>query len=72
MNYPDTDTTYTDWSDVQQQTKAERCPVTGVPTALEYGPVELSGVKLVGSDGERKELSNAKLQEIFNKFLYEK
>lgn len=72
MYYPDTDTMQTDWSESGQQNKAERCPVTGVSTALEYGPVELSGVKLIDSDGEREERSNAKLQEMFNKFLYER
>ncbi|UCH40599.1 MAG: hypothetical protein JSU67_02550 [Gammaproteobacteria bacterium] len=72
MEYIDTDTTHTDWDELGQQNKTERCPVTGVSTALKYGPAEHSSDEPVGSDTERRKQSNPELQAMFDKFLYQK
>ena len=72
MKYLDTDTTDTDWNEFGQQNKTERCPVTGVSTALKYEPAEDSSDEVVGSYTEPREQSNSKLQAMFDKFLYQK
>ena len=72
MNCLDTDTTHTDWNESGQQNKTERCPVTGVSTALKYEPAERSSDELDDNYTESREQSNSKLQAMFNKFLYQK
>jgi hypothetical protein len=72
MNYLDTDTTQTDWSNFRQQNKMECRPITGVSTALGYMPAEYSGATLVGSDTELGGQSKSKLRAMFDKFLYQK
>ena len=72
MNYLDTDTTHTDWSEFRQQNKTERCPITGVSTAPGYVPAEHSSDALVVSHGGRGGRSTSKLQAMFDKFIYQK
>ena len=72
MNYLDTDTTHTDWSEFGQQNKTERCPITGVSTAPGYVLAEHSSDALVGNHAERGGRSKSKLQAMFEKFLYQK
>ena len=72
MIHHDTDTTQTDWSEFGQPEKTERCPVTGVPTALKYDPRELCSDKLADCHAELGGRSKSKLQVMFDKFLYQK
>ena len=73
MTYLDTDTTDTDWSEYRQpNTTAGRCPLTGVPTARDYGPAALCGDGLIVSSAGRGGRSKSKLQAMFDKFLYQK
>ncbi len=72
MNYPDTDTTQTDWSKFGQQNNIECCPITGVSRTPGYVQVEYSGAALVGSHAEPGGRSKLKLQAMFDKFLYQK
>lgn len=71
MNYLDTDTTHTDWSEFGQQNKTERCPITGVSTAPGYVPAEHSSDALVDSHAERGGRSKSKQKAMFDKFLYQ-
>ena len=72
MTYLDTDTTHTDWSECRQPNSIERCPLTGVPTALDYGSAVLcSDGPIAGPAGSGRR-SKSKLQAMFDKFLYQK
>lgn len=68
----DTVNTNTQRSELEQQNKSERCPITGVSTAPVYVPNKHPGDTLAGSDSEYGGRSNSKLQAMFNKFLYQK
>lgn len=72
MNYLDTDTTNTDWSEFEQQKEIERCPITGVSRAFQFGSAELPCDELVDSKFKRGGRSQSKLQAMFDKFLYQK
>jgi hypothetical protein len=72
MNYLDIDTTHTDWNNFGQRNKTERCPVTGVSTALKYGPADRSSDELDVSETGRRDQSNLELEAMIDKFLYQK
>ena len=72
MNYPDTDTTQTGWSESRQRNPAERCPITGVSMAPGFMSVEHSGDARVVSHRIHKGRSESKLQAMFDKFLYKR
>ena len=72
MTYLDTDTTHTDWSECRQPKTTGRCPLTGVPTALDYGSTVHCCDGLIASSAERGGRSKSKLQAMFDKFLYQK
>ena len=72
MNYPDTDTTQTDWNESRQRNPAERCPITGVSMAPGLMPVEHYGDARVASQTVHKGRSESKLQAMFDKFLYQR
>ena len=72
MNYPDTDTTQTDWSESGQRNPNERCPITGVSMAPGLMPVEYSGDARVAGHRIHKGRSESKLQAMFDKFLYQR
>jgi hypothetical protein len=72
MNYPDTDTTQTAWSNFRQQNETERCPVTGVSRMSGYVQVEFSSAPSIGSHVESERQSKSKLGGMFDKFLYQK
>ena len=72
MNYLDTDTTQTDWSNFRQQNKMECRPITGVSRASGYAQAEYSDAVLLSSHAELGGQQKSKLGAMFNKFLYQK
>ena len=72
MNYLDTDTTQTDWSESGQRNPTERCPITGVSMAPDIMLAEYAGDAQVGSHTVHKGRSESKLQAMFDKFLYQR
>jgi hypothetical protein len=70
MNYPDTDTTRTDWGNLRRQNETEFCPVTGVPRMQNYPSAENSNAIPLVNHVEIERQS--KLGAMFNKFLYQK
>jgi hypothetical protein len=72
MNYLDTDTTHTDWSEFEAHNEPGRCPITGVSTAPGYVTAGFPGDSPADSPAERSARSNPKLQAMFDKFLYQK
>ena len=72
MSYLDTDPTLTDWHENGRQNTAERCPITGVYTNFDSVAAEFFRSEASGDPSERKSRSSAKLQAMFNRFLYQK
>lgn len=72
MNYLDTDTTETDWSEFGHQEQSGRCPITGVSLAPVYAPDGLADDERAGGRAASRGCSKSKLQAMFDKFLYQK
>ncbi len=72
MNYPDTDTTQTNWSEYRQRNQTEPCPITGATTSLGYMPAKYADATLDVSHTVHGGRSKSKRQAMFDKFLYQK
>ena len=71
MNYVDTDTTFTDWSEFGMRDETGRGPITGVSRAPGHVREGLSIDSQVDNPADRRGRSKSNLKKMFDKFLYQ-
>ena len=72
MNYFDTDTTQTGWSNFGQQDNLEYYPTTGVSRTPDNPELGSSPTQPMGIQMQIERQTKAELGAMFNKFLYQK